>query len=81
MIVIATIINLIVTWTRNMREFALVGAWALTAIAYTNYGKHMSIVFTAGIAAGILIISSIVHGFKNRKTNPIEKCKEFFIKE
>ncbi len=26
---IATVLNLIVTWTRNMREFALVGAWTL----------------------------------------------------
>lgn len=77
MVVIATVINLLVTWRRNMREFAIVGAWALIAIAYANYDTHMSIVYVAGIAATILVISSGIHGFKNRSTNPLEKCKQY----
>ena len=80
MIVIATIINLIITWKRNMREFALVGAWALVAIAYANYSEHMSIVYVASIAAAVLVISSGIHGFRNRATNPMEKCKQYFNK-
>ncbi len=36
MIIVAGIINLIVTWNRNMREYALVGSWALIAIAVAN---------------------------------------------
>lgn len=80
MIIIATIINLSVTWTRNMREFAIVGAWALVAIAYANYPSNMSIVYTAAIAAAILVISSMMHGFRNRATNPVQKCKEHFSK-
>jgi len=77
MIVIATIVNLIITWTRNMREFALVGAWALAAIAYANNGQYQSIVYTAGAAAGILFLSSSIHGFLNRKTNPFLKLMEY----
>ena len=80
MIIVALIVNLIVTWTRNMREFALVGAWALIAIAYANYEYEMNITYAAGVAAGILIVSSMAHGIKNRATNPVEKCKEFYQK-
>ena len=63
MIIVALIINLVVTWTRNMREFALVGAWALVAIAYANYNEHITISYVAGIAALVLIIRSILEVF------------------
>src|SRR5690606_13925514 len=78
MILVATVINLLVTWRRNMREFAMVGAWALIAIAYANYDSYMLIVYVAGISAVILIISSGVHGFRNLDTSPVEKCKQYF---
>lgn len=77
MIVIALIINLLVTWKRNMREFALVGAWALAAIAYANYGQHPTIVYVAGLAAMVLLGSSGFHAFLNRATNPLVKLREF----
>ncbi|MGB7842871.1 MAG: tryptophan-rich sensory protein [Salinimicrobium sp.] len=73
MIVAAGLINLVITWTRNMREFALVGAWGLAAVAVANWDKHQSIVI-AGIAiAGILLLSTAIHGFKNRNTAPWTK--------
>lgn len=78
MIVIAMMVNLLVIYKRNMREFALVGAWALTAIAVANYEEHMTIAYSAGIAAGLLIVASMVHGYINRSTSPIEKCKQQF---
>jgi hypothetical protein len=72
MIIIAGIINLTVTWKRNMREYALVGAWALIAIAVANHHKAQ-FVFTAAIAvAVVLIISSGIHSYINRKTNPLK---------
>ncbi|MDN3664301.1 tryptophan-rich sensory protein [Algibacter miyuki] len=74
---IATIINLMVTWKRNMREFALVGAWALIAIYVANSNANTTVAYTAGVAAAILIISSSTHAFINRKTNPAIKCKEY----
>ena len=80
MIILAMIINLIVTWTRNMREFALVGAWALIAIAYANYDTEITIAYVAGAAALILMVSSFAHGFKNRDTSPMIKWKEYFSK-
>ncbi|TXD82785.1 tryptophan-rich sensory protein [Subsaximicrobium wynnwilliamsii] len=77
MIGVALIVNLAITWKRNMREFALVGAWALVAIAYANYEKHDVIVYSAALAAAILVISSGIHGAKNKDTNPFNKCKEY----
>ena len=71
MITVATIINLIVTWKRNMREFAFVGAWALIAIGVANADKTNNIQIIAYVAAAILFISSAIHGFKNRKQNAL----------
>nr|WP_321231223.1 tryptophan-rich sensory protein [uncultured Psychroserpens sp.] len=77
MIVIATLINIIITWKRNMREFALVGAWALIAIGVANFSSEILIAYTAFAAAGILIISSGIHSSKNKDTNPFTKFLEF----
>lgn len=73
MILSAGIINLIITWTRNMREFALVGAWALIAIAIANWENQQTIVWTAFIVAGILLFSSGIHGYVNRAYSPWKK--------
>lgn len=73
MIVIATIINTILIFKRNMREFALVGTWALIAIGVANYESYTTVANNAFIAAGILFIFSAYHGFKNRKSNPFIK--------
>jgi hypothetical protein len=70
MILIAGLLNLFVTWTRNMREFALVGAWALIAIAVANESSQPNVSTTALIVAAVLLISSSFHAFKNRKTLP-----------
>lgn len=72
LIIIAGILNLLITWKRNMREFALVGAWGLIAIAVHNKNDHQSIFYTAIIVAIILVISSGIHGYKNRKTSPFK---------
>ncbi|WP_432412577.1 tryptophan-rich sensory protein [Rasiella sp. SM2506] len=80
MIGVATSVNLIVTWSRNMREFALVGAWALIAIAVANWETVDVVQISALVAAGILVVSSSVHSFKNHDTNPAKKCMEYFKK-
>ncbi|MCW5519033.1 tryptophan-rich sensory protein [Aureitalea sp. L0-47] len=75
MIVIAGIINFWITWSRNMREFALVGAWALVAIAIANWESNSTVKISALVVAAFLFLSSSYHGFINRATNPIEKLK------
>jgi hypothetical protein len=59
MIIIATFINLIVLFKRKMYAFALVGAWALTAIGVANKENYSTIAITAFATAGILIITTL----------------------
>lgn len=72
-IAIATILNIIIIYTRNMREFAAVGVWALIGIAVKQFQNEELVAYTA-IAGAILIFMNIAyHGFINRKTNPMYK--------
>jgi hypothetical protein len=77
MIIIATIINLIVVYKRNLREFATVGIWALIAIAVPNFESQKIIAYVAIFAATLLFVIIMIHGYQNRKTNPFMKM---FIK-
>ncbi|HYK76975.1 MAG TPA: hypothetical protein VEV16_08355 [Daejeonella sp.] len=70
MICIAGAINLLIIWTRNMREFALVGAWALMGIAVANWNGAQSIVQTALAVTLILLVNIGIHAYKNRKSMP-----------
>ncbi|MEO7833961.1 MAG: hypothetical protein ABIR50_01480, partial [Ginsengibacter sp.] len=72
MIFVAGILNIFMTWNRNMREFALVGVWALVAIAVSNWDGEKSIVYSSLIVALIIFISLCVHGYKNRESNPLK---------
>ncbi|EPR74936.1 hypothetical protein ADIWIN_0023 [Winogradskyella psychrotolerans RS-3] len=64
LIVIAVVINVLVTWKRNMREFALVGAWALIGIGNANKLNNETLMYMAFVSASVLIISSAIHAFK-----------------
>ena len=62
------ILNIAVILTRNLREFALVGIWALIAIAVSNSDKGSEdVVMAAYIVAAIIFITIGYSGFKNRK--------------
>lgn len=65
MIVIAGLLYLFITWKRNMREYALVGAWALIAVAIANKETHGDIYLTALVTAIIIAASSTIHSIKN----------------
>ncbi|HEX5553692.1 MAG TPA: hypothetical protein VFX43_10635 [Chitinophagaceae bacterium] len=67
MIIVTAIINLWITWNRNMREFAMVGAWGLVAVAVANWHGQAAIVWSAMVAAVIVLASSMIHGYKNRE--------------
>lgn len=73
MIAIAGILNLYITWVRNMREFALVGTWALVAIAVANWELNSTVKITALVVATVLFASSLYHAIVKRATAPIEK--------
>lgn len=75
MIVAATVIYLLLIYFRNMRESALVGVWALIAIASKQWHFQQSIVIAAVAAAAVLFIAASVHGYLNRETSPFEKIR------
>jgi hypothetical protein len=58
-----------------MREAAVVGIWALVAIAVKQWQLNIEIVIAALTASAILFVTVAVHGFRNRKTSPFEKLK------
>ena len=70
MIAIASLINIILIFTRGMREFALVGVWALVAIYVRHQYSYETIAMTALVGAVIIFISVFLHAFINRKINP-----------
>lgn len=77
LIAIAGAINLAVTWKRNMREFALVGAWALAAIAVANWESNEIVTYSAIFVAAMLVSSSAIHAYINRNTSPAIKLKQY----
>lgn len=76
MIVVAIVLNLIMIWKRNMREFAVVGIWALFAIYIRHQSSYDTIAYTALVGCIILFIAISIHAFKNRETNPFKKLQE-----
>lgn len=70
MIVTATVLNIIIIYKRNMREFAAVCVWALVAIYIRHQNNYQNIAYTALTGAIILFIYIAYHGLKNRKSNP-----------
>lgn len=77
LIAIAILINQYMIWKRNMREYALVGAWALVGIGFANKINHETIMYVAFAGAAVLLISAGIHGYKNRATNPLIKFKQW----
>ena len=73
MIAVATAIYVFLIYNRNMREAAMVGVWALIAIAVKQWEMNSLVVYGALIGASILFLYSTWHGFKNRQTSPINK--------
>lgn len=75
-ITLATALNLFMIVTRNMREFAGVGIWALIAIAVRHWDVYPSIQWAAVTGAAILFIATAVHAYKNRATLPHIKLQK-----
>lgn len=73
MIISAVLINLFMVWNRNMREFGLVGVWALIGIYSRHQTSSSLIAWTAIIGAIILLLNIGIHGYQNRATNPFSK--------
>jgi hypothetical protein len=76
MVIVAALLNVFMILTRNMREFAIVGVWALLAIAIRHWGEIPSLQWTALVGAVVLLIAISIHGYRNRATSPLVKWRE-----
>ena len=63
MIIIAVNINIWAIYRRNLREFAMVGAWALIAIAIRNQDSYENVSVIAYIGAAALFIGASIQAF------------------
>lgn len=69
-IMVAVLVYIWLTFSRNMREAALVGTWGIAAIAYRHWDSDATLAVTALTAAVLLFIASSFHAYKNRKSTP-----------
>lgn len=76
MILLATGVNLFMIITRKMRVFALVGAWALVAIAVRHWGRIPLLQWTSMASALLLLIAIAIQGYRNLITSPIAKLRD-----
>ena len=73
MIVVATALNLAMLYFRSMREFVMVGIWAISAIAYRQWDVYPNIQWTAVICCIVLGFATAYHAYLNWETNPMYK--------
>lgn len=73
MIAVALVLNLTMIFQRSMREFALVGVWALIAIYVRHINGLQLIAIPAMFAALMIFIYALLNGYRNRRTNPFYK--------
>ena len=76
MILVAFTLNVFMVISRNMREFAVVGIWALMGIAAQHWGEISAIQWTAVACSAGLFITINIHSYLNRHTLPIFKSRK-----
>jgi hypothetical protein len=69
----AAIIYLLLIYFRNLREAALVGIWALIAIAVKQWEVQPAIVTAAIAAAALLFIAISINAYKNNAAKQFSK--------
>lgn len=67
MIIIAVLINIWAIQMRNLREFALVGAWALVAIGVRNQSTFEDVTIIAYIGAATLLLANAIDAIKKSR--------------
>lgn len=76
LLILSAAVYLFLTFTRNLREAALVGVWGLVAITIKHWSQVEAVAWTALVAAVVLFLVAGYHAYKNRETSPIAKLKE-----
>ncbi len=75
LLLVATLIYLLLTYYRNLREAGMVGAWAFLAIAVARWESNTTIAYTAVGCAIVLVAAGLYHGALNQETSPFKKLQ------
>lgn len=75
MIVAGFVVYMLLIYFRNMREAAVTGVWALTAIAVKQWDVSTWVSVTSLAASAMLLIYVMVHGYKNKEYAPFKKLQ------
>lgn len=76
MIIVAVILNIIMVYKRNMKDFALVGVWALFAI-YIRHKLDLEHIAYSALAGSIIIfITILVLTLRTKETMSIKKSAD-----
>ena len=73
MICVAGLVQLFLTWNRNLRESATIGAWGLAAVAVANWDENQSVAYMAVAVVVVILISIAAHGYMNRGKHFLEE--------
>ncbi len=75
MLITAAVIFITMIWKRNMREYATAGVWGIVAIGVKNTHSNDLVAYTAFAVAVLILINTMVHGYKNRALGPIRRWR------
>lgn len=75
MIMLAFVVYVALIYFRNMREAAVVGIWALVAIAVKQWAVAGLVAYSALAASAILLVYFIWQGYQNRLYSPFKKIQ------
>nr|WP_295932154.1 tryptophan-rich sensory protein [uncultured Dyadobacter sp.] len=75
MILVAGAAYVWLTWVRNLRESAMVGVWALVAVAVANWGTTPVVVVSALTVSAVILVSSGIHAYRNRGRHFLEEAR------
>ncbi len=73
MISVAGVLNLMMIFTRNMREFAAVGVWAIAAIAVRHWDVLPALQWASVFWVLVLGAAILGHAYKNREFSPFRR--------
>ncbi len=76
MISVAGLLNLVLIFTRNMREFASVGVWAIAAIAVRHWDVMPVLQWTSVAWAVVLALAIVFHAYRNRYAGPFRSREQ-----
>jgi hypothetical protein len=75
MIIFATLLNLFMIHFRNMLAFAVVGVWAILAIAFRHWGEIPLLQWTGLSCALLLLLTILTNKFRTNRKNPFKNLE------